>query len=75
MGSENQHLGNLDMGRGIGSKDGDIGNIIARQWLNAFIDICRSVAIAMETDVAEIRLDQARLQIGDTDGRIGHIDT
>ena len=38
MGGQDQHLGNLYVLRGIGGKDGNIGNIISRQGLDAFID-------------------------------------
>ena len=37
MGSQYQHFGNLYVLRGIGSKDSHIGNVIASQWLDAFV--------------------------------------
>ena len=39
MGGQDEHFGNLDMGRRIGSKDGNIGNVITCQWLDALIYI------------------------------------
>ena len=74
MSGQNEHFGNLDMGRGIGSKDGNIGNVITCQRLDAFIDIGSTVVVTMEADIAEVGLDKAGLQVCDADSRIGHID-
>ena len=74
MGSKDEHLGNLDVGRSISGKYGNIGNIIARQRLDALIDTCSTIVIPMETDVAEISLDKTRLQVSNTDSRISYID-
>ena len=56
MGGQYQYLGSLYVLRGIGGKDGDVGNIISRQGLDAFIDRGGPVVVAVETDVAEVGL-------------------
>ena len=48
---------------------------IACQWLDALVYIRSAGCVTMETDIAEIRLDKAWFQVGDTNGRIGNIDT
>ena len=58
----------------IGGIDGDIGDVVARQRLDALIDIGGAVIVTMEADVAEVGLDEAGLQVSDADGRIGHVD-
>ena len=74
MGSQYQHLGNLYMLRGICSIDGHVGNIVACQGLDALIELGGALGIAVETDVAEVGLHEAGLEIGDADGGVGHID-
>ena len=74
MSGEDKHLGYLDMGRGVGCKDGNIGNVITRQWLDALVDIGGTLVVTMKADVAEVRLNKTGLQVGDTDGRVGHVD-
>ena len=75
MGSKDEYLGYLDVSRSIGSVDGYIGNIIACQWCNAFIDMGSPFVVTMETDIAEVCLDKSRLQSRYADSRIGHIYT
>ena len=74
MSGQNEYLGYLHMGGGIGGIDGHIGNIVAREGLDALIELGGAGRIAMEADVAEIGLDEAGLEVGDADGRVGHID-
>ena len=74
MSSQNKYLGNLDVLRSVGCKDGYIGNVVTRQRLDAFVDISSTFVVAVESDVAEIRLYKARLQVGNADGCIGYID-
>ena len=59
----------------IGGVNGNIGNIVASEGLDAFVHIGRTVVVTMEADVAEVGLHQAWLQIRDTNGCVGHIDT
>ena len=59
----------------IGGIDGNVSNIVASKGLDTFIDIGSTIMVAMETDIAEVCLHKTRLQIGDTDGGVGHIDT
>ena len=73
MGGQDEHFGYLDVGRGIGSIYGDIGNIVTCQWLDAFIDISGTVAITMETDVTEVGLDKSGFQVRNTDGGMCNI--
>ena len=75
MSGQDEDLGNLHMLRRIGSIDSHIGDVVASEGLDALIDIGSTVAVAMETDVTEVGLNQAWLQVGDTNGRVGHIDT
>ena len=74
MGGKDKHLGYLDVSRRVSSKDGYIGNVITSQWLDALIDMGSPVVVAMETGVAEVRLNKTWLQVGNADSRIGHID-
>ena len=39
MGGQNQHFGNLHVSRGIGCIDGNVGNVVACQRLDALIDV------------------------------------
>ena len=59
MGCQDKHLGNLDVSWSIGGKDRNIGNIITRQRLDAFIHVCSPVGVTMKSDVAEIRLNKS----------------
>ena len=74
MGGEDEHLGYLDMSRGIGGIDGNIGNIVACEGLDALIELSGSISITTETDIAEVGLYQAWLQVCNTNGSIGYID-
>ena len=73
MGGQNQHLGYLDMSGCVGGIDGHVCDVIASQRLDAFIDIGGTVVVAMKADVAEIRLYEAGLQVGDADSSVGHV--
>ena len=68
-----QHLGYLDVRWRVGSEDSHVGDVIARQWLDAFVDVGSTVGIAVEADVAEVSLHQSRLQVGHADGSICHV--
>ena len=48
MSGQDEDLGNLHMLRRIGSIDGHIGDVVASEGLDAFIDIGSTVAVAME---------------------------
>ena len=67
VGSQYQHLGNLDVGRSIGSIYGNIGNVVTSQRLDACIEFGGSFLIALEADVAEIRLDKSRFEVRNPD--------
>ena len=69
-----QHLGYLYVLRGVGGIDGNIGNVVARQGLDAFIDRSGSFVVSVETNVAEVGLYESRLQVRHADGGIGYID-
>ena len=75
MGGQNEYLCYLHMLGRVGGIYGDISYIVARKGLDAFIDIGCTIVVTMETDIAEVGLHKSRLQVGDTDGGIGHIDT
>ena len=75
MGGEDEYLGNLDVGWGIGCIDGYIGDVVTRQWLDALIEFCGTIGIALEADITEVRLYKAWLEVGDAYGGVGHIDT
>lgn len=70
MGGEDEYLGNLDVGWGIGCIDGYIGDIVTRQWLDALIEFGGTIGIALKTDITEIRLYKAWLEVGDTYGGV-----
>ena len=52
MSGQNQHLYNLYMLWCIGGVNGNIGNIVASEGLDAFVHIGRTVVVTMEVDVA-----------------------
>jgi methylglyoxal synthase len=56
MGCQYQDFGYLNMSRGIGGIDSDIGDVITSQGLDALVQFRSPLVIPMETDVAEIRL-------------------
>ena len=72
MGGEDEYLGNLDMGRCVRGIDGHVGDIVARQGLDALIDISGTVVVAVEADIAEIGLYKSGLQVGNTDGGVSN---
>lgn len=74
MGGENQHLGYLDMLGSAGGIECHVGNVVARQWLNATVNIVGTLAVAMETDVGEIGLHQSRLDVGYANAGMSHVD-
>ena len=74
MGGQNEYFGYLHMGWGIGCIDSYVGNVIASQGSDSLIEFGSTVGVALEADVAEVGLHQARLQVGDTYGGIGHVD-
>ena len=74
MRGQYQHLSNLYVLRGIGGIDCHIGDIVTRQGFDACIEFGSTFGIALETDVAEVRLYQSGLQVRHADGRIGHVD-
>ena len=58
------------MSRSISCIDSNIRDIITSQGFDAFIDIGGTLRISMETDIAEVGLHKAWLQVRDTHGRI-----
>ena len=64
MGGEDEYLGNLDVGWGIGCIDGYIGDVVTRQWLDALIEFCGTIGIALEADITEVCLYKAWLEVG-----------
>lgn len=74
MGGENQHLGYLNMLGSAGGIECHVGNIIASQWLNATVNIVGTLGVAMETDVGEIGLHQSRLDVGNANAGMSHVD-
>ena len=56
MGCQYQDLGYLNMSRGIGGIDSDIGDVITSQGLDALVQFRSPLVIPMETDVTEVRL-------------------
>ena len=70
MGSQDEHLGYLHVSGSVSSIDGHIGNILASEWLDAFIHTCSTLLIAVEADVAEIGLNQSGLEIATTPSTI-----
>ena len=61
VGGKDEHLGNLYVGRGIGSIDGHVGYVVASQWLDALVDTRCTVGIAMKADIAEVRFHKSGL--------------
>lgn len=74
MSGQNEHLGYLHVGWGIGCEDGHIGDVVAREGLDALIEFGCALGVAMEADVAEVGLYEAGLEVGDADSGIGHVD-
>ena len=74
MCGQNEHFGNLHMGWGIGSIDGHISDVVTSEGFDALVKFCSTVGIAMEADIAEVGLHEAWLEVGDADGRVGHVD-
>ena len=74
MGSEDEHFGYLHVLGGVSGIDGHICNVIARKRLDALVELGSAGCITMETDVAEVGLDEAGLEVGDANSCIGHVD-
>ena len=75
MGGEDEDLGNLDVGGGVGGKDGYVGNVVAGKGLDALVDIGGAVVVAVEADVAEIGFNESCLEIGNAYCGVGDINT
>ena len=56
MGGQDEHLGYLNMLRSISCIDGNVGDVIASQRFDAFIDCGGTVAVSVEADIAEVSL-------------------
>lgn len=74
MRGEDEDLGNLHMLGGIGGIDSYIGDIVAGEGLNAFVDIGSTLGVAMEASVAEISFHKTRFEVGDADGSASYIE-
>ena len=74
MGGQNQHLGDLHVGRGVGSIDSHIGHIVGCERFDTLINLGSPFGVAVEARVAEICFDKSGLEIRHTDGRVRHID-
>lgn len=75
MGGQHKHLGNLHMGRSAYGVEAHIGDVVARQGLNAVVNMTGALFVTMESDVGEIGFHQARLHIGNANATVGHINT
>ena len=75
MGGEDKHLGYLHMGGGVGGIDGRIGDIVTGKRRDALVDVGGALGITVEAGVTEVGLHQTGLEVGDTDGSIGDIET
>ena len=53
--------------------DSHISDVVAREGLDALIELGGTIGISVETDVAEVGLYKAGLEIGDADGSVGHV--
>ena len=67
MGGEDQHLGYLHVLGGVGGIDGHVGDIVARQGLDAFVDVGGALGVAVEAGVAEVGLHQSWFKVGNAD--------
>ena len=74
MGGEYEHLGDLHVLGGVGGIDGHVGDVVTGEGLDALVDIGGALGVTMEARVAEVGLNKAGLEVGDTDGGIGHIE-
>ena len=63
------------MFRSTGCIESHIRNIITIQWFDTLINTGSTLIISMETDIREIRLHQAGLDIGNTHLGMSHINT
>ena len=75
MGGKDQHFCNLYVLRGIGGKDGNVGNVITSKGFDAFIDIGCTIVVATETNVAEVGLHKSGFQIRYADSSVGYVNT
>ena len=74
MGCKNKQFSDLDMGGSVHSKSDALGDILARQRLDAFIDVVCALFVAMETNDREIGLDQTGFDVGHAHAGMGHVD-
>ena len=70
MSGEDEDLGNLDMRRSRGGVEGYVGDVVAREGLDAGVETLGGSGVAVEADVGEVGLDEAGLEVGDADGRL-----
>ena len=74
MGGKNRHFGYLHMLGRVSHIDGHIGDVVARERLDALIHLGGAVCVSMKTDIAEVRLHQSGLEVRHANSGIGHID-
>jgi hypothetical protein len=67
---EDEDLGNLDMRRSGGGVEGYVGDVVARERLDASVEALGGSGVAVEADVGEVGLDEAGFKVGDADGRL-----
>ena len=70
VGGEDEDFGDLDVRGCRGGVEGDIGNVVAGEGLDAGVEALGGRGVAMEANVGEVRLDEAGLEVGDADGRL-----
>ena len=63
MGGEDEYLGYLDVGRGVGCVYGHVGDVVAREGLDALVDGGSTICIPMKPDIAEVGLYKAGLEV------------
>ena len=73
MGGEDEDFGDLDVRGCRGGVEGNVGDVVAGEGRNAGVEALGGGGVAVETDVGEVGLDEAGLDVGDADGRLVEI--
>lgn len=74
VGGGHENLGYLHVFGGVGRKQDDVGNVIARQWLDAVVHVVGFLLVAAEAGHAEMGFHQPGLDVRHPHGRMGHVD-
>ena len=74
MGGEDEHFGDLYVFGGLSGIEGGVGDVVAGEGCDAFVDVVGTLVVAVEAYVAEVGLDQSGFEKGHAYLGVGDVD-